>query len=102
MDVPSKPQEASVTLSVTKGTKVRVRRMTAKLVSLAGMQMKAGVTSEDFEGVVTHIYGDHPTNPTKIDFVVKKEDGSEVEVEQKHIVAVIEETKANADLPPVP
>lgn len=86
MDVLSEPQD----VSVKKGTKVLVRRMTAKLVSLSGMQMKTGVTVEEFEGVVTHIYGDHPTNPTKIVFMVKKGD-SEVEVEQKHIVAVVKE-----------
>jgi len=97
VDVLSEPQE----VSVVKGTKVLVRKMQAKLVSLSGMQMKTGVNIEEFEGVVTHIYGDHPTAPTKVVFMVKKEDGVEVEVEQKHIVAVIKETKGNADLPAV-
>lgn len=87
MDVLSEPQD----VKVGKGTKLLVRRMNAKLVSLSGMQMKAGVNIEEFEGIITHIYGDHPTEPTKFVFMVKKEDGSEVEVDPEHVIAVIKE-----------
>lgn len=87
-DIVTAPQE----VTIKKGTKVLVRRMNAELVSLSGMQMKTGVTIEEFEGVVTHIYGDHPTTPTKVTLVVKKGEGTEVEVDQKHIAAVIKET----------
>ena len=78
---------------VEKGTKVLVRRFNANLVSLSGMQMKTEATLEEFEGVVTHIYGDHPTRPTKYIFMVKKDNGVEVVVQKEHIVAVIKETQ---------
>lgn len=88
-------------ISVVKGTRVLVRRMTAHLASLAGMQMKTGLNIEEFEGTITHIYGDHPTNPTKVVFMVKKDDGIEVEIEQKHIVAVVKEIGPDANVPAV-
>lgn len=58
--------------------------------SLSGMQMKVGVTERVVKGVVTHIRGDHPTAPTKVEIHIKPEDGGEeVRVKPEHIVEVL-------------
>ena len=58
--------------------------------SLAGMQMKLGVTEKVVKGVVTHIRGDHPTAPTKIEVHIRPEDGGEeVRVKPEHIVEIV-------------
>jgi hypothetical protein len=79
-------------VKVTKGTRVLVRRMVIKPTgfSLAGAQMKFPATKEEFEGTISHIYGDRPVDPTHLWFAVRKDDGTEVEVEREHIAAVIQ------------
>lgn len=42
---------------LTKGARVSYTRINTQLVSLSGMQMKAGAHVESGVGVVTHIYG---------------------------------------------
>lgn len=53
---------------VVKGTKVKVSRLKVsdKPKALAGNNLKFGAKQEDFEGVVRHIRGNHPINPTSI------------------------------------
>jgi hypothetical protein len=70
--------------------------MDAKLVSLAGMQMKTGVDVMEFEGIVTHVYGYAASKEAhargeylRQTVVVKPDDGGpEVEVDQTHIIHV--------------
>jgi hypothetical protein len=59
-----------VSVSVVKGTRVLVSRLVVPSLhfSLAGAQMKFSARKEEFEGIVTHIRGDHPTEPKKIEF----------------------------------
>lgn len=77
---------------IAKGMKVRVKRFVPQPIgtySLAGAQPKLSVSQEIFDGTVTHVYGDHPTKPTKITIMVQKVDGKEVEVDPKHIDGII-------------
>lgn len=77
---------------IIKGTRVRVSRLIADLrTCLAGVQMKHSCTAEDWVGIVTHVYGDHPTHPTRVWFMVMP-DGAETEVEvaRQHIVGVLD------------
>lgn len=79
-------------VTVKKGMKLLIRRMVAKKLgsySIAGNQMKIVVEKEEFEGVVTHIRGDHPTHPKLIDIVVKRADGTETTVASDDVAAVI-------------
>jgi hypothetical protein len=58
------------------------------------MQMKAGVTEKVIKGVVTHIRGDHPTAPTKVEVHIKPEGGGdEIRVRPEHIVQIVEAVK---------
>jgi hypothetical protein len=78
---------------VAKGTRVLVRLVTAKplgSVALSGMQLKTEARIDEFEATITGIYGDHPTSPTRYEFKVKKDDGTELRVPSSSIVAVIE------------
>lgn len=52
--------------------------------------MKCLVQIENFDGIVTHTYGDNPDTPTIIQLVIRRDDGTEVEVDQADIVAVIQ------------
>lgn len=95
----------SDTVNITKGTRIRVQSMTAYLPCLAGMQMKFGVKTQDFTGVVRHVRGDHPTNPTQIRFYVDPDGDAKdfnltrppgctcasahVDVDPKHVVGVV-------------
>lgn len=83
--------------NLVKGSRVRVWRVAATLVSLAGMQMKTGAEVEDFVGTVTHIRGVARTVKegqlglfTHYEVTVKK-DGTEEEVvvDPKHIVEIL-------------
>lgn len=64
-------------ITLKKGSRVKARWFQANdpPSSLAGMQMKLGVTEKLVEGVVTHIYGDHPTRPTKYEIIVQPDGG---------------------------
>lgn len=78
--------------TLTKGMTVVARWFQANNPpsSLAGMQMKLGVTEKVIKGVVTHIRGDHPTAPTKVEVHIKPEGGGdEVRVKPEHIVQIV-------------
>lgn len=77
---------------IIKGTRVRVSRLVAdQRTCLAGVQMKQGCTMEDWVGTVTHVYGDHPTHPKRVWFIVMPDGAAaEVEVESQHIVGVLD------------
>lgn len=76
--------------NLIKGDRVHARWLQATNACLAGMQTKVGVVQREVIGVVTHIRGDHPTNPTTIRVWVKPDGGGdEVIVNPDHIVAVI-------------
>ena len=60
-------------VNVTKGSRIRAEWFKAKMdppACLAGMQLKFGATRFEVVGVVKHVRGDHPTNPTVIRFYV--------------------------------
>lgn len=73
-----------------KGDRVRAQWFQTTDAALAGMQPKVGAILVNVEGRVTHVRGDHPTNPTQIRVWVKPDDGGdEVIVDPKHITAVL-------------
>lgn len=63
---------SEVTVNITKGSRIRAEWMKANdpPSSLAGMQLKFGVTRFELVGVVRHVRGDDPVNPTEIRFYV--------------------------------
>lgn len=73
---------------LTKGMRVRARWLDSRLVALSGMQMKAEATPTEVEGVVTHVRGDHPTNPTEVRVWVQPDEGEEVVVKPEWIFEV--------------
>lgn len=79
-------------MNIVKGTRIEARWFQANNPpsSLAGMQMKLGVTERVVVGTVTHIRGDRPTNPTKTLLLVKPDDSEEeVQVDPKHVISVL-------------
>lgn len=61
-----------------KGDHVRARWFgDGKAVALAGVQMKFQVSEKTVEGTVTHIRGDHPVNPTKVEIWVQPDSGGD-------------------------
>jgi hypothetical protein len=75
-----------------KGDRVRARILQSKkfgTYSLAGVQNKIAVEERYVEGVVTHIRGDHPTNPTSIGVWIIVDDDSEIVVDIKNILAIL-------------
>lgn len=78
-------------MTLTKGMRVRARWFQANdpPSSLAGMQMKLGVTERSVEGVVTHIRSDSPTELINVRVHIKPDDGDEVEVKPEHIVGIL-------------
>lgn len=87
------------TTTITKGMRVRARWFDAKLTCLSGVQMKFGATEHVVTGVVRHVRGDHPTNPTTVRIYVEADDGvgtpcpscqvREVEIDPQHVVAIL-------------
>ncbi len=78
---------------ITKGTRVRYSFFQAskKLQSLSGAQLKFGATLVEGVGTVTHVWQDHPTNPTKYTFGIKPDNGGEeIEVPQGGIKGVVD------------
>lgn len=78
-----------------KGMRVRAEWLEAAQLgahSLAGVQMKASATAKSAEGIVTHIRGkgSDPTNPTSIGVWIRTGPRTEVMVDARHIVAVLE------------
>lgn len=86
-------------MDIIKGTRIRATWFEAKMVSLAGVQMKTEATLRTITGTVRHIRGDHPTNPTVRRLFVESDDGigtpcekcqvREVEIDPKHVVEVL-------------
>jgi|SRR5580692_7406686 hypothetical protein len=58
---------------VNKGDRIRAQWWKAKLVPLAGVQMKFEGTPIDVVGVIRHVRGDHPTNPSTVRIFVDPE-----------------------------
>ena len=84
---------------ITKGMQITARWFAdTRPVGLPGMQMKLQTTLHQVTGVVRHVRGDHPTNPTVVRLYVEADDGTgtpcprcqvrEVEVDPAHVVAV--------------
>jgi len=91
---------------ITKGTRIRAHwfQVNDPPSSLAGMQMKFGVTERVVTGVVRHVRGDHPVTPTEVRFYIDPEspwDGatitphgctcghSHVEINPKHVTGIV-------------
>lgn len=56
-----------------KGSRIRANWLQATDACLAGMQAKFGAKSLSVTGVVRHIRGDHPTNPSEVRVYVDPE-----------------------------
>lgn len=52
-----------MTFTVNKGDRIRAAHSEARMVALAGAQLKFEVNGSDLLGTVRHIRGDHPTHP---------------------------------------
>ena len=64
-----------------KGDRVRARWMAVKTdppAALAGMQLKFEGRYKEVCGVVTHIRGDHPTEPVEVAVWIQPDEGPEV------------------------
>jgi hypothetical protein len=85
---PYDPAAPQTNVFVDKGMRVRAEWFDTKPVALAGAQMKLGATLRQVEGTVTHVWGDHPTKPTKVTVAIQPDEGDEVEIQQEHIRAV--------------
>jgi len=69
-----------------KGDRIRARWFEATHGSLAGMQPKTTAIEHCVIGRITHIRGDHPTNPREIRVWVQPDGGGpEVVVNPAHI-----------------
>ena len=85
-------------MNVTKGMRITARWFRATSASLAGMQPKVGAEEVVVSGIVRHVRGDHPTNPTTVRFYIDAEGGTEtppgctcgphVGVNPDHVIAV--------------
>jgi len=63
---------------IVKGTRIRAEVFKVKPLgtySIAGVQAKVIGDFITVVGKVTHIYGDHPTAPTKYEIYVQPDDG---------------------------
>lgn len=56
----------TTTITYVKGDRIRASWLACEPACLAGAQMKLGAKPMTVTGVVRHIRGDHPTNPTTI------------------------------------
>ena len=71
------------------GSKIRARFFKANPnTSLAGMQLKFGVSFKEVVGIITDIRGDDPINPSVIRLIVSTDSGNE-EVDPKHVVEIL-------------
>lgn len=82
---------------ITKGTRIRARWFQAHEASLSGMQMKTGAVEKEAIGTVTYVEGiarNKEEQAKKIAYKtvlgLKLDDGSEVEVDSKHVVEVFQ------------
>ena len=72
-------------MRLVKGDKVKAEWLETKPVSLAGVQMKLSGTYKTVSGVVTHIRGDHPINPTSIGVCIMDAENVEHWVDLNHV-----------------
>lgn len=76
--------------NIVKGTRITASWFAATNGSVAGMQPKVTAVAKNVTGTVTHIRGDHPTQPTSIRLWVKPDDGGdEVLVDPKWVTAIL-------------
>jgi hypothetical protein len=61
--------------NITKGSRIRAEwfKVNDPPSSLAGMQLKFGASRFEVQGVVRHVRGDAPVNPTVVRFYVDPE-----------------------------
>jgi hypothetical protein len=80
------------TVTVNKGSRVHAQVFKVNpMTCLSGAQMKVGATCRNIVGTVTHVWGDHPTAPTKYEIAIKPDgEDEEVVVPSSAIVAVDE------------
>ena len=74
---------------VKKGDRVRVSRLKVQKLgtySIAGMQAKVAAQGEDYWGEVVKVVGDHPTMPTQVMLIVRKDDGTQEVISPNHII----------------
>lgn len=85
-----------MTTWITKGDRIVARWYAAHPASLAGAQTKTAATERVVEGVVRHVRGDHPTDPTSVRLFIETADGERCErcgvnetiVDPEHVVSV--------------
>lgn len=70
---------------IQRGDYIEAEWFDAKIVGLAGVQMKLGATQHVAKGIVVSVRGDHPTNPTEVRLFVRQEDGETVAVNPDHV-----------------
>jgi hypothetical protein len=77
---------------LTKGMRVRAHRLVAKKLgtySVAGVQFKIAAVGQEVTGVVKHVRGDDPVNPTTIGvWIQPDEGGDEVVFDSNDIIEV--------------
>lgn len=77
---------------IVKGSRIHAQwlQVNDPLSCLAGVQTKVGATMRDVVGVVKHIRGDHPTDPTTIRLWVQPDEGGdEIIVNPDHVVSLL-------------
>lgn len=73
---------------IKKGDKITAKVIKSKdygTYSIAGIQDKIVVTEEIINGIITHIRGNDPINPTSIGIWILKDDGNEVVYDLKDL-----------------
>lgn len=82
--------DTNIIESVERGSRIRVRKFEAELMSEAGASLPK--TDDTFTGTVLGVYGNHPTTPTLIEVKVKRDDnGCEIYCNSNTIVEVLPE-----------
>jgi len=72
-------------ISIKKGDRVIIEVFHHLDAVVAGIQPKFCASSQIVEGEVTHIRGDHPTNPTSFRLWVRLSEGEEIMVHPDQI-----------------
>jgi hypothetical protein len=62
---------------LTKGDRVTATWIDAEPKALSGVQIKVSGEFKTVTGVVTHIRGDHPINPTSVGVAIMDDEGLE-------------------------
>lgn len=85
-------QSGPPSLTLRKGMRVRAEWYEGQPVdriSLPGVQMKIGAVMRQVEGVITHLRGDHPTNPTTTGVWLTTDSGEEIVTDIRYVVAIL-------------